>query len=85
MNDFLARAILHDLRFGVAQIEGGAEQLDRSREASGRLGFHQRAEFRGDFVHGFAPMLMAMRLQEPSVLIATGKGDDLAIDGRLLE
>ena len=52
VNHFLARAVLHQLRFGVAQIERLAEQFDGFAETGRRLGFHQRAEFGGDFVHG---------------------------------
>src|SRR5438093_11441842 len=37
---------------GTAQIQRSAEQFDRFAETHRRLGFHQRAEFGSDFVHG---------------------------------
>ena len=55
MDHLLARAGLDQLRFRVAQIERRAEQLDRLAERGRRLGFHQRAEFGGDFSTESAP------------------------------
>jgi hypothetical protein len=52
MHDFLARAILDDFRFGMAQVECLAEQFDGFAKTRRRLRFHERAEFGGDFVHG---------------------------------
>jgi len=46
VNDILAGAGLDGFGFGVAQVEGGAEELDGFAEAGGWPGFDERAEFR---------------------------------------
>ena len=51
MHDFLARPVLHEFRFRVAQIHGLTEQFHRLAQRSWRFGFHERAKFGGDFVH----------------------------------
>ena len=86
VDDFLARAGFDGLRFGVAQIQRGAEQFHGFAETRRRLGLHQRAQFGGDFVHGLArPGSWPCASSEPSVLMATGNGRDDAVDGGLFE
>ena len=85
MDHFLARAIFDDLRFGVAQIERLAEQFDGFAELVGGLAFISEPSSAATSSTEFAPRLMAMRLCEPIVLMASGKRRHDAIDGGLLE
>ena len=85
MNDFLARAVLHEFRFRVAQIERGAQQLHGFAKQVGGLAFISEPSSAATSSTEFAPMLMAMRFQEPIVLMATGNGTHLAVDGGLLD
>jgi hypothetical protein len=85
VDDFLARAVLHELRFGVAEVEGEAEQFHRLTHRGGWLGFHERAEFLRDVIdrlraraHGHAPV-RAERVD------GDGEGRHDAIHGRFLD
>ena len=85
MHHFLARAVLDQLRFGMAQIERLAEQFDGLAKARGRFGFHERAEFGGDFVHGIRAQAQGHALVRPHRVDGERKWRDFAVDGGPLE
>ena len=85
MNNFLARAVLHQFRFGVAQVERLAEQLDGFAKTGRRFGFHQRAEFGGDFIHGIRAQAHGHALVRAHGVDGERKRRNHAVDGRLLE
>ena len=85
MNDFLARTVFHELRLGVAQIERLAEQFDGFAKTRRRLGFHQRAEFGGGFVHGIRAQAHGHALVRAHRVDGERKRRNGAVDGRLLE
>jgi len=85
MHDSLARTILHQLRFGVTQIEGLAEQFDGFAKTGRRLGFHERTEFGGDLVHGTRPHAHGHAFPGTHRVDGQRERRDFAVDGRLLE
>ena len=85
MDHFLARAVLHEPGFHVAQIQRSAEQFDRFAETHRRLGFHQRAEFSGDFVHGIGAQAHGHAFPGTHRVDCQWKWRDLSVDSRFLD
>ena len=85
MDDFLARAVFHELGLRVAQVHSLAEQLHGLAQRSRRFGFHQRAEFGGDFVHGIRAQTQGHALPGTQRVDGDGKRKHRAVHGRLLD
>ncbi len=69
----------------MAQIQREREQLDGFLETRRRLGFHQRAKFVRDFIHGLRAHAHGHALVRAERVDGHGKWRDDTIDGRLLE
>ncbi len=85
LHDFLARAVSHEFRFGVAQIHGLTEQLHGFPQRSRRFGFHQRAKFGGSFVHGICAEAQRHSFVRTQRVDGGGKRRHNAVHRRLLD
>jgi hypothetical protein len=85
LDDFLARAGFYEFGFGVAQIERGAEELDGFTKTGWRFGFHERAEFRGEFFDRIDAEAAGHAAIGAKGVDGDGKGRDLAVDGGFFE
>ncbi|MDB6018182.1 MAG: hypothetical protein JWR19_2671 [Pedosphaera sp.] len=85
VDDILAGAGLDGFGFGVAEVEGSAEEFEGLAKAGGRFGFHEGAKFGGELVHGGDAETGGHALVGTKGINSEREGGDLAVDGRLLE
>jgi hypothetical protein len=69
----------------VTQIERQGEQFHRLLQRSRRLGFHERTEFGGGFVHGIRAHAHGHALVRTQRVDGHRKRRRLAVDGGLLD
>ena len=69
----------------MAQVEGLAEQFDGFAETGRRLGFHERAQFGSDFVHGTRAHAHGHAFPGAHRVDGERERRDFAVDGRFFE
>ncbi len=84
MDYLFARAIFHDLWLHVPQVQCGAEELNCFTKAHWRFRFQQRAEFRGDLVHGIRAQAQGHPFPRTHRIDGKREGRGLAVDGGFL-
>lgn len=75
VDHFLARAVFDPLRFRVAKIKRGAEELHRLAQGGRWLGLHEHAKFSSGFVHGVNAEAHGHALVRAKCVDRDGKGE----------
>jgi len=85
VDDLLARAVLDEFGFGVAQFERGAEQFQGVAETGGWLGLHERGQFGCNVVDGPGAHAQSKAVPGAQGVDGDGKWTGLAVDGRVFD
>lgn len=85
VDDVLARAGADGFGFGVAKVEGGAEEFQGFAQAGGRLGLHESAEFGGGGIDGFGADAHGHAAMGAEGVDGDGEWGELPIHGRFFD